>query len=144
MPAARRGKRSSTESIVAHVGFGGVATSLLQPCGSRSSRNTGSHLPPEPASTFSLEPGSPLNAHPAMGSHPAWCWGHQLPAGSRERTGSAIKSPRFPLFPLPRQLLPRSAGWGSGICHGKQRAGNKFPNCRMLTDTHVTSVRIWL
>lgn len=65
----------------------------------------------------------------------------RLPAGSQERMGSAIKSPRFPLFPLPRQLLPRSAGWGSGICHGKQRAGNKFPNCRMLTDTHVTSVR---
>lgn len=97
-----------------------------------------SRVPPCPRSQVPLQPPT----HPAAGSHHARCRGHiRLPAGSRERTGSAIKSPRFPLFPLPRQLLPQSAGWGSGICHGKQRAGNKFPNCHMLTDTHVTSVR---
>lgn len=98
-----------------------------------SSRNAVSCLAPEPS--------RPPAAHPEARSHRARCWEHQAPCRQpKAKTGSAIKSPRFPLFPLPRQLLPRSAGWGSGICHGKQRAGNKFPNCHMLTDTRVTSV----
>ena len=95
-----------------------------------------SQVPPCPPSQVSLWPPTPQWV-PNMRD----AGDIRLPAGSQERTGSAIKNLRFPLFPLPRQLLPRSAGWGSGICHGKQRAGNKFPNCRMLTDTHVTSVR---
>lgn len=95
-----------------------------------------SQVPPCPLSQVPLQPPTPQRVLTTHG-----VGNTKLPTGSQERMGSAIKTPRFPLFPLPQQLLPRSAGWGSGICHGKLRAGNKLPNCRMLTDTHVTSVR---
>ena len=72
---------------------------------------------------------------------PAPRW--QLPAcrgrQARRSQPGAIKSTRFPLFPLPRRLFQRSAGWGSGTCQGNQRAGNQFPNCRMSAAPHATS-----
>lgn len=95
-----------------------------------------SQVPPCPQCQVPLQPPIPLCVPTPCGAGDI-----RLPAGSRERMGSAIKSPRFPLFPLPRQLLLQSAGWGSGICHGKQRAGNKFPNCRTLKDIRVTSMQ---
>lgn len=78
-----------------------------------------------------LAPSSPLAA-PRV-PRPA---GSPQPAG---RAASTIKSTRFPLFPLPRRLFQRSAGWGSGTCQGNQRAGNQFPNCRMSAAPHATS-----
>jgi len=130
------GKHPPKESIPAHRCFGRWALLSWLP----SSRDTTSHLIPGAKSPLVTETGPLRPPTPQRFPTPRSAGDIRLPAGNQERAGSAIKSPRFPLFHLPRQLLPRSAGWGSGICHGKQRAGNQFPNCRMLTDMHVTTV----
>lgn len=123
-----------------HRGFGWVGNWLASTLWLADGRNTGSHLTPEPGPTLSPESDPPWPPTPHW--VPITCSARdiRLPAGSREN-GQCYKKPEIPLFPLPRQLLAQNTGWGSGICHGKQRAGNKFPNCHMLTETHVTSVQ---
>lgn len=61
------------------------------------------------------------------------CWGQQEHC-SRSESCKHYRKMEIPLISSSTASLQRRAGWGSGICHSKQQAGNGFPNGLMFTD----------